>query len=231
VTRRRSSAPGLRSARRLFLLAFLAAAVAAACGPSGPTASPAASDALPSDAPATFEPAPASDAPSDLPEPTDEFEPSDDPEPTDDPGPTDEPATGTVDACTGTDENRDFYEAVASAVGWPVYCPSLPRGWNVESGQYRLANGGRMEISYRGPDAAGLRLQEGAFCEGDGCVPSGSEIGAAAFGDREGTLYEVDGGWAIAVDPGEAISWLIVVTGVGETQAREFAADLVRLDD
>jgi hypothetical protein len=210
---------------------FLAAAVAAACGSSGPTASPAATDAPPSLAPATLEPAPESETPSDPLEPTDELLPSDEPEPSDDPEPTDEPATGSVDACTGTDENRDFYEAVASAVGWPVYCPSLPRGWNVESGQYRLAGGGRMEISYRGPSEAGLRLHEGAFCEGDGCVPSGEEVGAAAFGDRDGTLYAVDGGWAIAVDPGEAISWLIVVTGVSESQAREFAADLVRLED
>jgi hypothetical protein len=87
-----------------------------------------------------------------------------------------------------------------------------------------------MEISYRGPNGAGLRLQEGAFCESGGCMPSGEKIGSTAFGDQEGALYRVDDGWAVEVDGGEEISWLLVLNGVDERRARSFAADLVRLD-
>lgn len=213
---------------------ILAAAIAAGCGPSGPTVTPALQSATepPFTAePLTPEPGLESAGPTDEPEPTEDPADTDEPAPADEPEPAETPASGSVAACSGTDENRDFFSAVAAAVSWPVYCPALPRGWNVESGQYRLASGGRMEISYRGPDGAGLRLQEGAFCESGGCLPTGDEIGGTAFGDRDGSLYEVADGWAVAVDGGEPISWLLVVTGVSERRARTFAANLVRVED
>lgn len=165
-------------------------------------------------------------------EPTEPTDPTDAPGTTADPEPgaTDEPAPGGLAGCTGTEDNLDFFAGVAGAVDWPVYCPSLPRGWFVESGQYRLAAGGRMEITYRGPDGAGLRLQQGAFCDGASCVPPGSDVGPAAFGDLDGTLYQLDGGWAVAVPSDGAAAWILTVMGVGQDRARTFAENLIRLD-
>ena len=113
---------------------------------------------------------------------------------------------------------------------WAVYCPVLPDGWFVGTGQWRQADGERLEISYRGPRGAGLMLQEGSFCPGAGdCVPPGEEVGQTAFGDREGTLVATDGGWAVVVDRGEQPSWLLTISGVGQAVARQIAADLVEV--
>ncbi len=135
---------------------------------------------------------------------------------------------GSAAACTGSDENRDFFASMAAAVDWTVYCPVVPDGWFVEDGQYRLAGGGWMEISYNGPGDARLVLRQGAFCEtADGCNPQGSDVGETAFGDRTATFIATgDGGWAAVVDRGATPSWLLVVQGLGETEARTIAANL-----
>lgn len=203
-------------------------AIVAACGgtstvsptPDGTgagSADPGASAPAPTDAPptASLEPPatepPVTSAPS---------EP-----PTDAPSPS--PAPGTADACTGTDENRDFFAAVADAVTWPVYCPDLTGRWFVDAGQYRLAGGGWLEISYRGPDGARITLREGAYCDGDDCVSDGADLGAADFGDLGGTLLDVGGGgFAIVVDPDGANAWELIASGLSESEVRSIAADL-----
>jgi hypothetical protein len=132
-------------------------------------------------------------------------------------------------ACSGSNENRDFFASMAAAVDWPVYCPVLPDGWFVESGQYRLADGGRLEIVYRGPDRAQVTLDEGAFCTiQGGCVPPGQDVGSAAFGGQDGLLVALDdGSWAVALDREASLSWLLIVTGLDEATARSIAAGLV----
>jgi hypothetical protein len=148
------------------------------------------------------------------------------------PGP---PASGTsgagagAAACSGSDENRDFFASMAAAVDWPVYCPVLPDGWFVESGQYRLADGGHLEIVYRGPERAQITLDEGAFCTiQGGCVPPGQDVGSTAFDGRDGQLVALDdGSWAIALDREATLSWLLIVTGLDEATARSIAAKLV----
>jgi hypothetical protein len=196
----------------------------AACASGGPSEPPAGTP-VPTPPPTV--------APTDVPtdEPTDD--PTDEPtdEPTDDPGTS--AAPGTADACTGTAENREFFALLAAAVSWPVYCPVLPAGWFVESGQYRLANGGRMDIVYRGPGSARLTLREGAFCsESDGCVPPGADSGDASFGDLEGTFVTLDdGGWAIVVDRGARLSWLALGTGVSESAFRGIGEKLALVGD
>jgi hypothetical protein len=220
----------VRSARRLSVIAVLAAAVVAACAGNGATAPPTdpatGASAPPTLAPATVQPtAPAVTEPPATPEPATPEPATPEPEPT----PT-EDSSG-ADTCTGNEENIDFYIEIASKVDWAVYCPALPRGWFVGTGQWRLADGGRLEISYRGPDGAGLMLQEGSFCPGDGdCVPPGEDVGPADFADREGTLVSTADGWAVVVDRGERPSWLLTVTGLGEAAARQIAADLVEVD-
>ena len=206
----------------------------AACGGSSASATPSGGSATPSSA--------ASALPGDSIEPGQSDEPTDQPseeptdEATDEPTaePTDEatPSVGPASACSGTAENQDFYAAAAAAVEWTVYCPVLPKGWFVVTGRYRLAGGGRLEISYRGPSGASFTLREGAFCgDPDGCVPSGPELGAAAFGGLNGTLIAADdGSWAIVVDPGSNPSWLLVAEVASEEAARDLGSSLVAVE-
>ena len=209
------------------------AAVVAACG-GEPTATPPSVGGTPAPAlspgPIPSEPASVDPTTPDPvtaePDPTPTTAPADSPAPM----PTERPDPGAGD-CTGTDENEAFYAAVAAAVDWSVYCPSLPRGWLVRSGQYRLSDGGRLEIAYRGPDGSGLMLQEGGFCSGGECVPPGEELGDTAFGDRTGTLVRTADGFAVSVDRGQRPSWLLHVSGQPEEAVRAIAADLVRVGD
>jgi hypothetical protein len=120
---------------------------------------------------------------------------------------------------------------MAAAVDWPVYCAALPDGWFVENGQYRLADGGRLEIVYQGPQRARVTLNEGAFCAiQGGCVPPGDDVGTTAFDGQQGTLVALDdGSWAVAVDRDASISWLLTVTGLDEATTRSFAAALAEV--
>jgi hypothetical protein len=214
-------------------------ALVAACGGSSATGTPPDESTRPSAAPSaepedSAEPsdAEASEDPDATDEPTDE--PSD--EPTDEPSdePTEEPtsAAGPASACSGSAENQDFFADAAAAVEWTVYCPVLPDGWFVVTGRYRLAGGGRLEISYRGPGGASFTLREGAFCgDPDGCIPAGSELGGAAFGDRNGTMIAADdGSWAIVVDAGANPSWLLVAEVASEEAARKIGQSLVAVE-
>jgi len=135
---------------------------------------------------------------------------------------------GGATACSGSPENRSFYASMAAAVVWPVYCPVLADGWFVESGQYRLANGGQLEIQYQGPNRAQITLDEGGFCAiQGGCVPPGVDVGPAPFGDRAGTLVALDdGSWAVVADREASPSWLLVVTGLDEAGTRSIAAGM-----
>lgn len=143
------------------------------------------------------------------------------------------PAIGLAFACSGTDANRDFFEAVAVAVQWPVYCAVLPGGWFVTSGEYRLASGGRLEIAYRGPGGATFELREGAFCVTEGgCLPAGTELGDARYGDLTGTLVSADDGtWALGVDVGADISWLAAGAGMDEATFRSMTEGLSLVSD
>jgi hypothetical protein len=136
-------------------------------------------------------------------------------------------------ACTGSDDNRRFFGDAAADFDWSVYCPVLPAGWFVESGMYREAGGGRLEIAYRGPGGARIEIDEGAFCgENGGCVPPGTDRGEATFGDRTGTLVALDdGGWAIVVDRGKPISWLLVASGLGESGILDVGRSMATVAD
>jgi hypothetical protein len=231
VKRRRSSAPGrLRPDGRWFLstlLVFVLGALLAACDGATSTDDPNAS-APPASVGAPVEsatPDPQSDAPTNSTDPTTP-EPAESAPDGSSAGPSS--GTGSAAACSGSDENRDFFASMAAAVSWTVYCPVVPDGWFVEDGTYRLAGGGWMDISYDGPGDARIVLRQGGFCDtGDGCVPAGTDVGDASFGDRSGTFVAVaDGSWAIVVDRGGTPSWLLLVQGLGEADARTIAANL-----
>jgi hypothetical protein len=122
---------------------------------------------------------------------------------------------------------------VSTRVDWDVYCAVLPDGWFVDDpSSYRLRGGGQMTVTYRGPNSTRLQLREGAFCEDtSGCVPTGQDSGPAAFGDRTGTLVELEGGgYAIVVDRGAPVSWLAIGANLDEAEFRELAAALRVVD-
>jgi hypothetical protein len=233
---------------RVALLALIVA-FAAACGgsesSSGTTAGPesAATAATPTDAagasaePTTGE-ATAESVPTDEPFESDEPPPSEDPEATEEPAESDEPGEseapsggpGAADTCTGSDENREFFEDIARAADWPVLCGVLPGGWFVSQGSWRLANGGKLLISYKGPGGATIALSQGAFCSSaDGCVPDGSDMGDTALGPLDATLYQTADGFAIIAAPGENPGWLMITRGLDQAPAVSFAAALAEV--
>jgi hypothetical protein len=205
-----------------------AVAVSACLGTTEPSRSPAVpttAASAPTDSPVPSSP-PATASASPLPP-----SPSDEPSlPPPSPSPDLTPLVSGPSAaadCTGNDHNRNFFSTLAAAVSWDVYCAVLPSGWFVDTGNYSIASGGRMTISYNGPSGARLELHEGAFCgDADTCALEGSEIGPTAFGDREGTLVATDGGWAVVVAPGSSASWLAVGRGMDQPAFTAIAADL-----
>jgi hypothetical protein len=144
------------------------------------------------------------------------------------------PAPGPAE-CSGSAENRDFFAAAAESVSWDVYCAVLASGWFVDAGSYRLADGGRLDVTYRGPGGERIELQEGAYCTtgASACSPRDREIGPAAFGDRTGTLATLgpseSDGFAIYVDPGAAPSWAITGSGMDQATFVSLAAALLRV--
>jgi len=138
---------------------------------------------------------------------------------------------GLADACSGSASNREFFTKAARAVAWPVLCGVLPKGWFVSSGSYRLANGGKLLISYRGPGGATIALSEGAFCSvADGCVPAGTETGEATMGPLPGTLVGLnDGGFAIVAARAGNPSWLMVAQGLGLQETIDLGAALAQV--
>ena len=153
-------------------------------------------------------------------------------EPTESETPSSTAGSGPAAACAGSDDNRDFYASVAEAVDWAVYCPVLPARWFVAEGHYGLAGGGRMTIAYKGPGGASIELDEGVVCADGACAPSGTDLGEAAFGDMDGTLWGVGSdGFEVVVAPTSTASWVLSTTGLSQDDARAIAADLVRVGD
>ncbi len=219
-------------------IALVAVLLLAACGTTtvSPTGSPGATTGQ-----TTGSPAPGTEA---TPAPGGTIEPSPpggSPGESAAPGESSSPATdggtgsagggGSAAACSGLPTNRDFFASAAGALDWDVYCAVFPDGWFVETGSYRLRDGGQLTIAYRGPNGARLELRQGAFCgDPSGCVPSGQEQGQAAFGDRQGTFVALDGGgYAVVVERGAPISWLAIGANIDEASFRALAAALHRV--
>ncbi len=233
------------------LAALLLALVVAGCGGSS-VATPAGTAArttapAPSTQPEGSVPPGATDEPvtTEAPAPTEGPVATDEPATTEAPAASDAPGSPVPDAsasavpglaeCSGSAENRDFFAAAAESVSWDVYCAVLAAGWFVDAGSYRLADGGRLDVTYRGPGGERIELQEGSYCTtgASACSPHDHEIGPAAFGDRTGTLTTLgpseSDGFAIYVDPGAAPSWAITGTGMDQATFVSLAAALLRV--
>jgi hypothetical protein len=223
ATRHVSAAIGL-----LALVALLAACASASSTNPPPSDTPAATSSAPSVAPAS----PASVAPAtpaDSAGPTAPAEESAAPPSEAAASDSPSPGGGAAAACSGTDNNRDFYADAASALSFSVYCPVLPRGWFVQQGDYQLQGGGQLHITYKGPAGASLELIERGPCgEGDDCIPSGTEEGERSFGDLPATLVALDdGGLMIAAENVTDGRWWIIGRGVDEVTLTQIASDLV----
>ncbi len=206
-------------------------AVSACIGSNTPTAAP--SSSAPS-APASSAPPTAAPSPSVVPTPAPTATPAPTDTPTSEPAPSASIAAGggSVDGCTGTDDNRSFFAKAAADLSWPVYCAALPARWFVSAGSYSRAGGGKLEISYKGPNGAKLELHEGVFCpDGSGCVPEGGDAGTTTFGDRTATLVHFeDGRVAAVVDRGEPVSWLVIGDVLTDDAFQAITSALIRLD-
>ncbi len=204
--------------------------LAAACiGPRDatepPTSGPAVTDAPPTPT-ATSQPTaePATPEPATTPPAT--VEPSVDPSAS----PSSDPAAAAV--CAGSDDNREFFASIADVVDWPVYCPVLPSGWFVDSGQYRLAGGGWLEIAYRGPGGARLELLEGTACTDTTCLPAGDDLGGAAFGGLDGTMVRTaDGRLAVVAGPSDGVTWVALGSGLAQDAFAAITSDLALVGD
>ncbi|MGZ3588634.1 MAG: hypothetical protein ACXVAE_06155 [Candidatus Limnocylindrales bacterium] len=134
-----------------------------------------------------------------------------------------------AEACTGKDENKAFFGAVAAQMHWDVYCAVLPAGWYLDYAHYDLAAGGQLTASYKGPGGVHLQLLEGNTCTDPSvpCQPKVSEIGATLYGDRTGTLYTLAPGHAIYVGPAnEPPSWAAASVDLDEVTFVKLVASL-----
>lgn len=174
------------------------------------------------------------DSPSTPPLESPSIEPTDQPteQPSESPGTVPTPTAGGTGACLGSTDTRDFFASFAQSVSWPVYCAVLPKGWSVEKGTYRLKNGGRLTITYRRrADSARVVLDEGTVCaDTNPCVPAGTSLGSAPFGDRQAEVSSTGGGFAAVVDASENPAWLLTASGLTEKDFRTITADLHLLD-
>jgi hypothetical protein len=218
--------------RRSHLLVpiLFAIAVSACIGSNSPAAAPPSSAGAPS---ASVSPAPSSAPASEstAPESTAPETPAPTPIPTASteatPTASISDGAGSVADCSGSDDNRTFFGNAARDLGWPVYCAALPARWFVSAGSYARGSGGKLEISYKGPNSARFELHEGAFCT----AADGTEFGNAVFGDQTATLLHLaDGRIAAVVDRGEQISWLAIGDGLDDAQFAAFTGALIRLD-
>ncbi|MEW5990710.1 MAG: hypothetical protein AB1736_05105 [Chloroflexota bacterium] len=223
MIRARAGRAAARPARALVLGVAIVAVVAACIGGDSPapgTTSPAATPS--SSVVATRSDSPTESTPVG---PTPSESPSAAPTPV---PPSGTPAVSA--ACSGSDANREFFLQAAASMSWPVYCPVFPDGWFVDTGSYRLADGGHLEVTYRGPLDQRFSLVEGNICAGadvDTCAPRDTVIGPATFGDREGELGRLANGLVLDVDRGASPSWRATGLGLAEDAFRTLCAALL----
>ena len=133
--------------------------------------------------------------------------------------------------CAGTDANRQFFRDVAAQVTWAVYCPTLPKGWFVEAGNFRAAGGGSMVISYKSATGQRVELTEGVGCLGVPieCGPYDTSLGNAAYGDLVGQLGKLSTAYVLYVKPGLNPSWSATATGLDEATFRSIGSGLLKV--
>ena len=222
-----------RSSLRCGLLVVVLGIVVAGCGataPSGPLASLATGSAPAGSTAPSFSPEPSAVPSAEESPVVPSAEPSAPPSPSE-PLVVPPPDVGDAGACSGTPTQQGFFRDAAAILPFAVYCAVLPDGWFVDQGSYRLAGGGLLEISYKGPGGARFSLQEGAFCTAgaSACSPHDLFVGQAAFGDQTGTYGRLGDSWVLYVDPGSSPAWAARGTGMDEAAFLRLCAALHRV--
>jgi hypothetical protein len=228
--------PAVRRVTILTLVLLVVFTAAACTGASTPSSAPP-DDTFPLDTP----PIDQTDEPTTEPEPEESFptEPplvTSEPEesfPTEPPLITSPPGSAIpAEACSESTDVQNFYATVVSRVDWDVYCPGLPTGWRIQTGNYDVSGVGYFVISYTNRTGSRLELSEGSFCGAPtGCAYDGEDAGAASFGDLAGTLFAgSDGSWTIVADPGAGASYMLIGRSIDEATFRELAVNMARVE-
>jgi hypothetical protein len=150
--------------------------------------------------------------------------------PSETPGPSATP--GPVDACTGSAENKDYFQDAANNLAFDVYCAVLPAGWWLSASEWRGHPNTYLTISYKNAKGWTISVGEYNFCSGAPlCWTSISDLGSANFGDRAGHLYlRATGVYAVYVDPGTTHGYQMVGSGgVSQSDVKAYAAAMVKL--
>lgn len=219
-----SSLRGLGSAAAVVLAVAIAVA---GCGTATTSTDPTTASSPPGTLPSAGIPSIAAATPSAV-ETPDSPSPSDSPAT---PSPTRPVPSSPAAQCSGTSENRDFFATVAGLVTWDVYCAVVPDGWYIESGRWRLKDGGRLDVAYHGPNGARIVLVEGVFCTdgASGCQPMDQHLGTAAFGDRDGNLGQLGGNLVLYVEAGGRPAWQATATGLDQATFVSLASAFFRV--
>ena len=154
-----------------------------------------------------------------------------------DPGLTGSPTggpTASATGCTGSESNLAFFAQAAAGMSWSVYCAVLPDGWYLETGSYRLANEGHMEVTYRGPGDAHMSIAEGNICLAVGgdieqCAPRDTVLADAAMGDLIGELGRLSNGLVLDVDRGGNPSWRVIGLGISVEEFTAIGAAMIKV--
>jgi hypothetical protein len=132
--------------------------------------------------------------------------------------------------CTGTDGNRAFLATAADDLPFDVYCAALPDRWALVRGSYSGRNGGLIELTYRGPGGAMLRLREGNVCDGEADCPPGEAAGEAPFGALDGELRTSGDDYVVVSEEGSTLVYLAEFSGLDEAAARAIAENLLLVE-
>lgn len=149
--------------------------------------------------------------------------------PSETPGPSATP--GPVDACTGSAENKAYFQDAANQLSFDVYCAALPAGWWLSASEWRGHPNAYLKVSYKNAKGWLISVGENNFCSGAPlCWTSISDLGSAHFGDRAGQLkLRAAGQYAVYVDAGTTHGYQIIGQGMSQSDFVAMAAAMVKV--
>jgi hypothetical protein len=99
---------------------------------------------------------------------------------------------------------------------------------------YKLPNGGMLTIAYKNATGGQIEVDEGNWCPSlaPGCWTSVSNLGAANFGDRAGSLHLVSSSplmYGLWVSPGTTHGYHMLGMGMTQANFKAWAAAMVKV--
>ena len=151
------------------------------------------------------------------------------------------------DACSGSATTKAWWTTAANQVGPAIYCGIVSGSWYFNGASDTWGSKGTVVALYQTSGGAKIVLLEGAFCltSAAACSPHDSTIGAAKFGDLNGTLYTcgtshgclsnpqypigAGAGLTIYVNPGAVAAYTATGRGVDQATFVAIVGALVRV--